>query len=980
MEQNPRTVRRLIFLLPLLFCISCTPTEQEDESLTSANSQYVDPFIGTGGHGHTYPGATLPFGMVQLSPDTRLEGWDGCSGYHYSDSVVYGFSHTHLSGTGVSDYGDILFMPVAENPSTFNGYPDQASVGYASAFEKSTEKASPGYYAVTLSEGNVKVELTATENCGIHKYDFGNAAKGHVVVDLAHRDQVLDAVFTQVNETEIEGYRISKAWAEEQHVYFVARFSSPIDADVVVDSLSAPAGSKAPAAILGFSQLNGKPLEVQVGISPVDINGARKNLDAQAQGKDFEELRKLAEKKWNHQLGIFELKGGSEKQYRTFYTALYHSFLAPNLFSDSDGRFRGMDGKIHQLDRDKHYSVFSLWDTFRATHPLLTIVEPERTNAFIRTFLRHYENGGRLPIWELSGNYTGCMIGYHAIPVIADAYVKGLRAYDSDLALKAMKHSAELDWLGLDAYKDHGYIGAGEEAESVSKTLEYAYDDWCIATLAEALGDTATAAEYFKRAENYIHLFDPETHFFRARMNGGWQAPFDPSEVNFNFTEANAWQYSGFAPQNIHNLIRLHGGPSAFVKHLDQLFSASTETTGREQADITGLIGQYAHGNEPSHHMAYLYAFTPEASKGQARLRQIMDELYDDQPDGLSGNEDCGQMSSWYVFSAMGFYPVTPGSDQYVLGTPLFPEIHLTLPNSEKFSVLAPGVSSEKPYVQSVKLNGEKLNRSYLLHSEIVNGGKLEFEMGSQAKDDWYSELPGDPRDKGAVPAPIISASAQTFTDSLQIRLATASPADIFYSLDGSTPSIAYSGKAIPIDRDILLSAQARHQGKTSPVVQSEFFKIEGGRSISLASEYANQYAAGGDQALIDHLRGGPNFRTGRWQGYREDFEGTVDLGSAKSIHEIEVGFLQDIKSWIWMPKSVEIEGSMDGKSWTSLSKGDLGIPDDRYGAFLGKFQWKGEAQTRYVRVRAKQYGVCPPWHLGAGGATWIFIDEIAIR
>lgn len=977
-------MKRLLPILLIGLLCACTPEKApEIPGPNRPLTQYADPFIGTGGHGHTFPGATTPFGMVQLSPDTRLEGWDGCSGYHYTDSVIFGFSHTHLSGTGVSDYGDILFMPSASPPLLFSGYPDQATTGYASTFQKQYESASPGYYQVKLNDGGVQVELSATARCGAHRYNFAGRKTGHVLVDLMHRDHVLDADLRIVNNHEIEGYRISKAWAEEQHVYFVARFSAPFTENIRMDSGADFGGKKAPIAALEFEDMDKQSLEVFVGISAVDIEGARKNLEAETNGKGFDQIREEAEAQWEKQLGMVEVKGGSDSQTRNFYTALYHSFIAPNLFSDADGRYRGMDGKVHFLDKSPNYTVFSLWDTFRATHPLLTLLEPERTNDFILTFLRQYMDGGRLPIWELAGNYTGCMIGYHAIPVIADAYVKGIQDFNTELALEATQHSAELDWLGLEAYKAHGFISAGDEAESVSKTLEYAYDDWCIGILAEALGEKEIAAKYFARSENYIHLFDPETKFFRARMNGDWQAPFDPKEVNFNFTEANAWQYSGFVPQNVHNLIALHGGPSEFATHLDSLFTTSAQTTGREQADITGLIGQYAHGNEPSHHMAYLYAYASQASKGQQRIRQIMDELYQDQPDGLSGNEDCGQMSSWYVFSAIGFYPVTPGTDQYVIGTPLFPEAVLKLPNGKQFTIRAPEVSAENRYIQSATLNGVDLHRAYLRHAEITSGGELQFEMGTTPKDDWFTELPGmDSKAKG-IPAPIVATDGQTFVDSLSVALKSASGASIHYTVDGSDPAkgLKYDGKPIWVNESVVLKAVALDaQGNASPVVTAELFKVEGGRSIELASEYANQYAAGGDGALIDHLRGGPNFRTGRWQGYREDFAGTVDLGGAKKIRNIEVGFLQDIKSWIWMPQEVEIAVSRDGKSWRVLKKAGLGIPDDKYGAVLGKFEWNGSGNARFVRVRAKQYGQCPPWHLGAGGATWIFLDEITIQ
>ncbi len=758
-------------------------------TLSAGLTDDVDPFIGTGGHGHTFPGATLPFGMVQLSPDTRLEGWDGCSGYHYSDTVVYGFSHTHLSGTGVSEYGDILFMPITGDLLFDNGFGATPDEGYASRFDKATEEAAPGWYTVRLTDYGIDVQLTATERTGLHRYVYPADRPGHLIIDLEHRDRVIGSSLRVISDHEVEGHRRSDAWARDQVVYFVARFSRPISAvtfspDSDHDDDSAT-GTEVKAA-LSFGDAGGEVL-VKVGISAVDVDGARHNLDSELPGWDFEATRKIANTAWNDALSVIEIEGGTAEQRTVFYTALYHSMLAPNVFSDTDGRYRGMDRQIHQAQDRQHYTVFSLWDTFRATHPLFTIIEPTRTAEFVNTFLAQYEQGGRLPVWELAGNETDCMIGYHSVSVIADAYVKGIRAFDADLALEAMTHSATTDLFGLDAYQKQGFIASDDESESVSKTLEYAYDDWCIARMAEAMDRDDVAREYDLRSQAWRHLLDPETGFMRPRLNQRWIDDFDPRRVDFNYTEANAWQYSFFVPHDVESLIDELGGDEAFAGRLDALFSADEQTTGRTQADITGLIGQYAHGNEPSHHVAWLYHFAGQPEKGQLRVREILDTLYSNAPDGLSGNEDCGQMSSWYVLSAIGLYPVNPGSPDYVIGAPLFPKVTIKLENDRSFVIRSDG-DDGSAVVRSARLNDRPISRSFLRHEEIAAGGVLELELGDSSDSEWGHNAADRPRSRVAgdkvVPAPYAVADTDTFRDQLTVDLETAAPqAQIRYTI-----------------------------------------------------------------------------------------------------------------------------------------------------------------------------------------------------
>lgn len=970
----------------------CNSEDSGETALHSSFVDYVNPFIGTGGHGHTYPGASRPFGMVQLSPDTRLDGWDGCSGYHYSDSVVYGFSHTHLSGTGVSDYGDILLMPQSRPAS----YRQSGEDSYSSAFDKASEVAEPGYYAMHLNDDNIDVELTSTQRAGFHKYTFNDDDTAVVIIDLEHRDKVLRGEFTSVGDYEIAGYRISEAWATEQHVYFVAQFSEKIVDVTYTESLLYSSDTAAnPAVLQAFTMFDlpdDNTLKVRVGISAVSVENARANLEAEITDWDFDKVRKEARDDWESELAKIEVEGGTDAQKEIFYTALYHSYLNPNLFTDVNGEYRGMDMKVHKADQTNVYTVFSLWDTFRGTHPLFTITQRERTKDFIRTFLTQYKDGGALPIWELAGNYTGCMIGYHSIPVIADAHAKGITDFDTELALEAMQHSAKQDHLGLDAYKLKGFISSGDEAESVSKTLEYAYDDWCIAQYAKAIGKDAVYYKYMQRAQHYKNLYDPNSGFLRAKKEANWYDPFDPAEVNFNYTEANAWQYSLFVPQDIQGLIKLMGGADKFEAHLDNMFSASTETSGRDQADITGLIGQYAHGNEPSHHMAYLYNYIKKPWKTQEKVRQIMDELYTTQPDGLSGNEDCGQMSSWYVLSAMGFYSVTPGSPYYAIGSPIFDKVTIHLENGEDFVIEAHNNSAEAKYVESMALNGETYNKTYLDHSAIMAGGTLSFKLSSEAQTSFGVDDDAVPPsaivDDLLVPVPYYETNSKTFTEDMMVAMGSPEEgASILYTLDGTEPTVKTGllfEAPIKLTETTTIKAMALGaDGKTtSRIVSAEYIKIPGGRSIKIESEYAQQYTAGGDNALIDYQRGSDNFRTGDWQGYwDQDFSATVDLGGVGETSTVSIGFLQDIKSWIWFPESVKVEISRDGTNFEQIGLTVTEFPVDKYGAFKKEYTFDvGPDYVRYVRVTAEGMDHCPAWHLGAGNPTWIFIDEISIE
>jgi predicted alpha-1,2-mannosidase len=951
----------------------------------------VNPFIGTGGHGHTYPGPSLPFGMIQPGPDTRLTGWDGCSGYHYSDSRVFGFSHTHLSGTGIPDYADVLLMPTVGEARLNNGADGRP--GYSSAFSHDEEVASPGYYAVTLKDYGIRAELTTTVRVGMHRYAFPPGQPSHVVLDLEHRDKVTDASLDIIGDREVAGVRRSTGWARDQIVYFVIRFSRPFSSAAIAEGQGAREGRRHARgtqlkSVFDFGS-SGESLLVKVGISAVSVDGARRNLEAEIPGWDFEAVREAADAAWERELSRIRVDGGTREQRVQFYTALYHAMLAPNVYMDVDGQYRGRDFKVHTAQGFTYYSVFSLWDTFRALHPLLTLIDPARTRDFIQTFLRQYQDGGRLPVWELAANETDTMIGYHAVPVIADAIAKGIDGFDRELAFEAMKRSAEEDRFGLAAYKRDGFIDGREEAESVSRTLEYAFDDWTIAEVARRLGRKDEEDRYRRRAQAYKHLYDPSTGFMRARVEGFWASPFDPAEVNAHYTEANAWQYSFFVPHDVGGLMRLMGGPDPFVRKLDAMFSADSRTTGREQPDITGLIGQYAHGNEPSHHMAYLYAYAGQAWKTQAMVRRILDTMYGAGPDGLSGNEDCGQMSAWYVFSALGFYPVAPGSTEYVLGAPLFESATIRLESGREFIVRAQGLAPGAVYVQRVSVNGEPHRAPFLDHATLDRGGELVFEMSGTPNRSRGSVVTVHPLAPAIVSAPFIASGTRVFRGSQQVALGCADEGvEIWYSLDGSQPvrggrgSEKYSSP-VPVSGSLTLKATAYRGTDVSPVISATFRRISDYPRITLSHAYAPQYAAAGPDTLIDGLRGGDNFRTGRWQGYfGHDLDVTLDFGQPREIRHVAIGFLQETGPWIFMPRSVTIEVSEDGRAFTQAGVIRNRVGEREPGTVVTDFalDLAEPVRARHLRLRIEHYGPLPAWHPSAGNPTWVFADEIVVK
>ncbi len=956
---------------------------------------YVDPFIGTGGHGHTYPGATLPFGMMQLSPDTGIEGWDWCSGYHYSDNSIMGFSHTHLSGTGATDYADILFMPTVGTLKFLPGDKDKPGEGYRSRFKHENEKSSPGYYSVFLDDYKVRAEMTVSMRTGLHKYTFPKTSEANIIIDLKHGlDSDSEAIIKFVGMNRVEGMRKSHGWAQEHTVYFAAEFSKPFTGygtvlDEKLSDNNNEASGKNVKGYVRFTTENGEAVLVRIGISAVSIEGARKNLDKEIPQFDFEKIRQNAQKTWEKELSRIRVESKNEDQKKIFYTALYHTLITPNLFTDVDGKYFGMDRKIHTTKGFDYYTVFSLWDTFRAEHPLFTIIDQKRAGDFVKTILSKYDEIGLLPVWELASNETWCMIGYHSVPVIFDAYMKGIGGFDAKSALEAMKTSAERNQHGQKLYRERGYIPADKENESVSKTLEYCYDDWCIAQLAKAIGAKEDYDKYNQRSLFYRNLFDKSTGFMRGKMtDGSWITPFEPKAVTQQYTEANAYQYNFFVPQDIKGMIDLHGGNENFIKKLDGLFAESEKLEGRFQPDISGLIGQYAHGNEPSHNFAYLYNYAGAPWKTQERIRGIMNELYTSKVDGLCGNDDCGQMSAWYVFSAMGFYPVTPGQNTYAIGSPIFDKVTINLENGKKFVVHAKNNSRQNKFIQTASLNGKAYDHSYITHQQIMSGGEIIFEMNDQPNKSWGIDNPElfgmRPVDEGVL-MPYVYSNGETFYDSLNISLTCETPSSkIRYTADGSEPDLnsPLYEKPITIHQAATIKAFSYTDEDTrSFTMSSSFIKSKYPPAIYTVP-YHERYNGGGRMALTDGRFGTTNFQNGEWQGFEgNDLETIIDLTKPTPLKDLSIGFLNDPNVWIFLPSEVVFSISDDGKNFKRVADIVNDIPSSNTEQMIKRFSAKVDVNSaRYLKVMAKNIGTCPPWHKGAGEKAWIFADELIVQ
>lgn len=741
--------KNYLFILCAVLIVSCNKKADNINGKDEGFTKYADPFIGTGGHGHTYPGATVPFGMLQVSPVNGISKWDWCSGYHYSDSIAVGFSHLSLSGTGIGDLADILFMPINKAVDLSLNPKSRDSIPYKSLYSHKNEKATPGYYQIFLEDHHVNVELTASKRTGYHKYSFKEEDVQSVIIDLGFAinwDMAVETSLKIEDEYTVSGYRFSKGWAKNQKVFFVAKLSKPIanyklyeDGHLADEHLIK--GIKTSTQLF-FDAAGSHELFAKVALSSVSLDNAKDNLDHAE--FNFTTTKAEAESLWNTALSTIVVETPTDSLKTIFYTALYHAQLAPVTFSDKNGQFRLENDSIVTAKNYTAYSTLSLWDTFRAEHPLLTLIAPDRVSDMVNTMLAYYETKNILPVWTLYANETNTMTGYHSIPVIAEAYKKGVRGFDAEKAFEAMKTTMMQDERGLNHYKKHGYIPYSLLDESVTITLEYAYDDWCVAQMAKALGKEDDYQFFLNRSKAYQHIFDKETGFMRGKSVDGdsWNEPFDPKYSNHreqtDYTEGNAWQHSWFVPQDVAGFIQLHGGSDLFTARLEQLFIESSEITGDNiSVDISGLIGQYAHGNEPSHHIAYLFNHANQPWRTQYWAHHIMDTQYNTTPNGLSGNEDCGQMSAWYVLSSIGLYPMNPASGDYEIGSPIFEKTTIKLPENKTFVIEAENVSNENFYIQSATLNGRAFNKTTISHQDILEGGTLHFVMGNQPNKNW---------------------------------------------------------------------------------------------------------------------------------------------------------------------------------------------------------------------------------------------------
>ncbi len=938
--------KTVLFMAVALLFAACG-----EKSLTS----YVNPMVGTDGHGHTFPGAIVPFGMIQPSPDTRLDGWDGCSGYHYSDDTIYGFSHTHLSGTGCSDYGDVLLMPItlpygSDVVTCVGGaYVERPEREfYKSHFSHENEVAQAGYYKVLLDRTNTTVELTADRRVAYHRYTYAQDFDNAFVLDLHHRDVLLSGKI-MLKDGLLVGWRESSAWNPDQHLFFAICSDDDLT-EVLFNADSTQA--------VVFLPDGSKVHELQVAISGVDIDGAIANLNT-AEYEDFESARQGADSTWEAALGKLKVEGGTKEQKRCFYTALYHCMTSPYLWSDADGRYRGTDNEIHTVDPGREiYTVFSLWDTYRALHPLLTQIEPERTVDFVYTAMKNFEQGGELPMWELASHETHCMIGYHAVPMMLEAYVHlaepdgTLAGYTPKQMLDAMVATSNRTEAHR-AYAAQGYLSSEIDNESVSKTLEYAYDDWCIAQMAEMAGDTATARTYWIRSQSWQNIID-SNGFAHAKRNGGWVTPFDPTEVNNHYTEANSWQYSTYVPHDIDAWVEWLGGKDKAVAFLDSLFEGHNAMSGRDQADVTGLIGMYAHGNEPSHHAAWLYTILGQPEKTEKYVHKILNELYTSKPDGLCGNEDCGQMSAWYVLSSLGMYEVCPGSGVWMKTSPVFSLESAKLPilNSQ-FSILN--------LPDSLRITPCPVYSDWRMQ---ITPGRVDtfwVPRATHVKFFLSDEREGD------------------YDQLLNCLAEPSEPWVVEYEIPGMpTPKLTDFTHYLCAQQDGRMMSQA---------VPHHLVRSSTDKHVSYLTQPASQYTENGPEGMVDRIYGTTNYRIGGWQGWQGDLVAVVELDQEQKVSMVGVNCLENMRSWIFYPKSVKIEYSADGKNWQPYgtlgelveAPGEKSAQQRQEESTTHLFAVKKSVRAKYFKITAENYGKLPDWHISAGEQAWLFADELVI-
>jgi len=978
-------MRRLTQVLALFIGLQLSAQDAEWTSVKDIN-----PFIGTGGHGHTHPSAQAPFGMIQLGPNTRYDGWDGCSGYHYTDSAMYGFTCTHLSGTGVSDYGDLLMLP----------YSTPTKEGDHIKFFKEDEHAQAGYYACILDDGT-RIEATAGERIGKLRLHYPPNSSPGIMVDLNFRDRVLKQDFSALGNGKFEGRRISEGWAREQHFYFGFEVSPAPDSvwklSPGVYWLALPDGT-----------VNA---EVSIGMSGTSEEGAWKNYHGESAERDFEEIFTETKDKWEKELAKSKVKSALPNQRAIYATALYHAYSVPNLWSDVDGSYRGQDNVIYRDTVNRHYTVFSLWDTYRTAHPLYTITQPERTQEFVYGMLDMYKQRGRLPIWELAGNETDCMIGYHSVSVLADAIAKGYHT-DTALTLEAMRATAEMDVFGLGAYQESGFLSIEDESESVSKTLEYAYDDACIAWTAQRFEDWNTYMAYDQRSSAYRSLIDPESGYVRPRTNGDFYSPYNPREVNNHFTEANAFQYS-FSPvhdiegwmevltnfrggrENWNNLPRKKQKLLVKSRHdvledlLDGLFYASSHTTGRDQADITGLIGQYAHGNEPSHHIAYLYNATNNPRRTSYWVHRILGSQYQNAPDGLSGNEDCGQMSAWYVMASMGMYPLVPGKPEYQISTPWWDAIHLELPNGKELDITVEDVGTYiMDYDRGESLETPIFQKRYFTHDELLEGGQWKVKRGDEPSD-WgkvhrYATKMKNP----TPPAPIVRVP-RTFTGTAQVEIIPTGQYDLwqYHSYENVKWKKDRKGRVrigTAYDNGFV-TAITPHFGYGNHVARAVFSKRDDNLEAAWVVGHASpQYTAGGPEAMVDGITGDTDWRKGHWVGVQgHDATLEITLTKSKQVQTVHVGILKDIRAWIAAPQKVEVQVLYEGDDqWHFFGAMEMDNPLGQEEAVRHDVVLSNPRTdlVKAIRITYTNAGRLQDWHPGAGYQSYFFMDEVRLE
>lgn len=980
------SIRFRIYIPALIYLLfSCTAKERQ-------YTQYVDPFIGTGGsgwsEGRCIPGPMLPYGMVQLSPEVRDDTHTGF--YHYNRPTIKGFSHTHISGSGVADAADITFAPMTGKPEFTPGDEKMPENGYRSRFSKETEKASPGYYTVMLDDYDIKAELTATMRTGMHRYTFPESSESHIIVDLKHGTKgnwVIDSWIKVIDTKTIGGFRRSNALTANKYVYFVAEFSKPFDAIGLVSDGEICREKKEVQghdiqAVIRYETSGDEQIVAKVGISAVSMESAAENLKKENPGWSFDKVRENAVECWEKHLAKIKIEDSDEELRKTFYTALYHTMAGPMEYTDVAGNYRGPDRNIHHTNGEYvHHTLFSLWDTYRTLHPLMTILAPERVNDIVCTFINYYEQSGRLPFWECYSSETWYMIGYHAVSVIADAYRKGIRDYDAHKALEACCAMAERNDLGLEYYTKLGYIPHNRTRWAVSKNLEYAYDDYCIAMLAKELGDEKVYDTYIKRSQFYKNTFNPENKFFMGKgSDGKWKPDFNPGGWSSNYCEAGAYQYRYYVPHDLQTLIEMFGGKEEFVNSLDSLF----------------VLNRYEHDNEPSHHMPFLYNYAGYAWKTQEKVRDILLNSYNNTPEGLCGNDDVGQMSAWYVMSALGLYPVCPGVPEYVLTAPLFEHATIEVGNNKKFVISTVNHSKENKYIRGVTLNGKPYTKSYITHADTMSGGEICYELSAQPNKEWASspeDCPYSGIEEKVVTTPYVVVEDDKAIGTKKVSLETATEnAVICYTTDGSTPterSAVFVGP-VSLDSTTIVKALAVADGympsyiseTTVKVRHSEYPKIIDNIPVPT---YFELTADGGSENLIDGLYGTTELYGGYWVFFygQNQLDVTIDLGEQRPVKSISTNFhLQANGNYnSFGPKHLEYLVSGNGTDFTSVYEDSYRhTPVTDTEATIKTFKKElTNIRGRYVRVKAESVGMPPPWSL-----YWypvnMCIDEITIE